>query len=324
MIKNNHTWVSFKMKTNKILFSFAVFFSVFLNSNTGLFAQQDPQFSQYMFNQFAINPAYAGSKEAISSTLFLRSQWTKFDNGGEPRTETITIHSPLRKRKVALGLALIGDQIGPKNTFGILGSYAYRIRLGRGKLSMGLRMGAYQYTWKSINFQETETGIPGNTLPSFMVLTADAGVYYFTNTTYGGISLAHLNNGLLKYNIEGSNIKSTLVPHMFITGGKAWQFSEKLIFSPSFMIKLSGNSAASSDLNLSFLLQNRLWLGVSLRTGYGFVGYTQFHITDKFKIGYAYDFGTTKVSRQLGASHEVMISYDFSLSKPAYFSPRYF
>src|SRR4051812_1318734 len=105
---------------------------VFMTSIFAVKAQQDPQYSQYMFNQMAINPAYAGSKEALSSAVLLRSQWTGIE--GAPKTETFTIHGPLKKKKVGLGFTVIGDQIGPKKSIGALGSYAYRIPIKNGKL----------------------------------------------------------------------------------------------------------------------------------------------------------------------------------------------
>lgn len=289
-----------------------------------LFAQQDPQYSQYMFNQLAINPAYAGAKEAISTTMFLRKQWSGFENGGEPKTESITIHSPMRKRKVALGFAITGDQIGPKNTIGILGSYAYRIKLGKGKLSMGLRLGVYRYNWGSINFKdEADPYNQGRIQQTSITPTADAGIYYYTNTTYAGLSMTHLDRGRLTRPIQDTT-DSRLAFHAFLTGGKAWELSEKLIFNPSFMIKVAENTPTAVDLNLSFLLQKRLWMGLSLRSNYAFVVYTQVYINDKFKIGYAFDFGASRLVRQFGGTHEIMLSYDFKISKPPFASPRYF
>ena len=116
--------------------------------------QQDPQYSQYMFNQMAINPGYAGSKEALSTTLLFRSQWTGID--GAPTTQTFSIHSPLRKKKVGLGLTIVTDQIGPKKSSGVLGAYSYRIPLGKGKLSFGLRLGVYNYIydWSKIDYKD--------------------------------------------------------------------------------------------------------------------------------------------------------------------------
>ncbi len=108
-------------------------------------AQQDPQYSQYMFNQMAINPAYAGSREALNTVVLMRHQWTGID--GAPNTQTFTIHGPLRKKKVGLGFSVIADQIGPKKSIGALASYAYRIPLKKGNLSFGLRFGMYQYVY---------------------------------------------------------------------------------------------------------------------------------------------------------------------------------
>ena len=170
-------------------------------------AQQDPQYSQYMFNQMAINPAYAGSKEALSATAFIRSQWTGIE--GAPKTETFSIHGPLKKKKVGLGFSAIADQIGPKKSFGVLGSYAYRIQIKNGFLSMGLRAGVYQYTynWADIKYKDQADIYNTNNSTSKIVPTADFGLYYYTNTMYIGYSITHLYNGRLTStsNLNGDN-----------------------------------------------------------------------------------------------------------------------
>lgn len=294
------------------------------NAAGALFAQQDPQYSQYMFNQLAINPAYAGSKEAISTTMLLRSQWTGIP--GAPQTQTVTVHGPMRKKKVALGFTVIADQIGPKSSIGILGSYAYRIKIRDGKLSFGLRAGIYQYNYNYNldKFYKDPLDKYYGYNTSIIVPTADAGAYYYTNTLYAGFSATHLNYGRLTSVDNLNGTEAQLKPHLFFTAGKAWAVSEKLIFSPSCMVKVVNNSPLTADLNFSFLIEKRLWLGLSVRARYGIVAYTQFNITEKFKIGYSYDLGINKVGRAGGGSHEIMISYDFKISKPQFFSPRYF
>lgn len=295
----------------------------FMEAGRG-FAQQDPQYSQYMFNQLAINPAYAGSKEALSAAVFLRDQWTGID--GAPKTETFTIHGPMRKKKVGLGFTVIGDQIGPKKSIGALASYAYRIKIRDGKLSFGLRFGIYQYifNWSEINYKDQADIYNSQSQTSTLVPTSDAGLYYYTNSLYTGISATHLFNGRLTNVTNQNGDYAQLSPHLFYTLGKAWAVSDKLIFSPSCMIKAAKNSPVTADINFSFLLNQRLWMGLSVRTGFGIVAYTQFNITDKFRIGYAFDFGINKVGRAGGGSHELMLSYDLKISKPAFFSPRYF
>jgi type IX secretion system PorP/SprF family membrane protein len=288
-----------------------------------LFAQQDPQYSQYMFNQLVINPAFAGSKEAISSAMFLRSQWTGID--GAPKTESISIHGPLKKRKVGLGFAIIADQVGPKQSIGALGSYAYKIRLGKGKLSFGLRTGIYNYVynWDDIVYKDLQDPYNTHNRTSKLVPTADAGMYYYTNTLYAGIGATHLYSGRLTdvSNLNGDDAQ--LSPHLFATFGKGWEISEQLTFNPSCAIKVAKHTPGSVDVNLSFLLEQKVWLGLSVRSSKTMVIYAQLHVTDKFKVGYSFDYGFNKIARAGGGSHEIMLSYDFSIYKSKMLSPRH-
>jgi type IX secretion system PorP/SprF family membrane protein len=303
-------------KISWAMVAFAAFF-------TKADAQQDPQYSQYMFNQMAINPAYAGSKEALSTAILLRSQWTGID--GAPKTETFTIHGPLKKKKVGLGFTVIGDQIGPKKSIGALGSYAYRIPIKNGKLSFGLRAGIYNYTynWADITYKDANDVYNTGNSTSIIVPTADAGIYYYTNTMYIGFSATHLYNGRLTSIANPNGDNAQLSPHLFFTFGKAWALSDKLIFAPSFVIKGAKNSPYTADINLCFLIKERVWAGISIRGSYGFVALTQIQVTDKLKLGYAYDFGLNKIGRAGGGSHEIMIGYDFNIFKSKMMSPRY-
>jgi type IX secretion system PorP/SprF family membrane protein len=306
---------------DKKLWKFIFLYCLSIGLSSKSFAQQDPQYSQYMFNQLAINPAYAGSKEAISASSFLRAQWVGIK--GAPNTETFTIHGPMRNKKVGLGLTVIADQVGPQKSVGVLGSYAYRLKVRNGKLSFGLRFGVYQYSfnWNLVTYKDQADFSQGTT--TTIIPTADAGLYYYTNSMYAGFSVTHLYNGrLTEVNSQnGEYVQSS--PHMFFTLGKAWEISEKLIFNPSCMIKLAGNAPGTIDVNASFLIDQRLWVGLSGRSAAGIVGYTQFSVTDKFRVGYSYDFGFNKIGLGAG-SHELMISYNFSVQKPPFFSPRYF
>lgn len=292
-------------------------------SLTDVQAQQDPQYSQYMFNQMALNPAYAGSKEALSTAILMRSQWTGID--GAPKTETLTIHGPMKKKKVGLGFTIIADQIGPKKSIGALGSYAYRLPIKNGKLAFGLRAGIYNFTynWSDISYKDQNDVYNMDNSTSKIVPTADAGIYYYTNTMYIGFSATHLYNGRLTSVSNANGDDAQLSPHLFFTFGKSWQLSDKLIFAPSLVLKGAKNSPYTGDLNLCFLIKERIWAGVSLRSSYGFVGLFQFQLTDKLRLGYAYDFGINKIGRAGGGSHEIMIGYDFNIFKSKMMSPRY-
>lgn len=300
-----------------------VFSLVFLSTSTTGIAQQDPQYSQYMFNQLVLNPAYAGSKEAISTALFLRNQWTGID--GAPRTETVSIHAPLAKKKVGLGFAIVADQIGPKNSIGALGSYAYRIKIRNGKLSFGIRAGIYQYTynWNEINYKDQADIYNTQNRTSVIVPTADAGLYYYTRTFYAGLAATHLYNGRLTTTSNLNGDDAQLSPHLLLTAGKGWEINEKLTFNPSVVVKAVKGAPVNADINLSFLLQKKLWLGASFRSDKTLVAYTQFYATEKFKIGYSFDFGFSKIARVGRGSHEIMIGYDFNISKSKTLSPRH-
>ena len=308
----------------KIIFIsfFFIFISLSWRSGGEIAAQQDPQYSQYMFNQLVLNPAYAGSKEALTTAVFLRSQWTAIK--GAPQTETITLHGPTHSKKVGLGLAVIADQIGPKQSIGALGSYAYRIRIRNGKLAMGLRFGIYNFTynWDDIVYKDQADVYNLHTRTSMIVPTADAGLYYYTNSLYAGISATHLYSGRLTSVSSLTGDDASLAPHIFFTAGKGWEISDKLTFNPSLIIKAAKHSPSTGDLNLSFLLDQKIWLGASFRSSKMLVVYTQFYATEKFKIGYAYDFGFNQISKAGGGSHEIMLSYDFHIYKSKMLSPR--
>lgn len=314
-----------KLKNKIIYSSFAKYFFAFLVVFVFSFAkaQQDPQYSQYMFNQLAINPAYAGSKECLSTAAFYRNQWAGVD--GAPNTATVTIHSPIRKKAAALGFSIIADEVGPKRSVGALASYAYRIRLGKGKLSMGLRFGMYQYMfdWNKVAYKDQADA--GKAPTTALFPTADAGAYYYTTSMYAGISATHLFYGRsISANFNQSGINVQLAPHLFATAGKAWEISDNLIFNPSVMVKYVKNTPVTADLNFSFLFHKRIWAGLSLRSMYGVVVYAQYNVNDKFKIGYAYDIGLNTMGRAAGSTHELMISYDLKVGKSPFFSPRYF
>lgn len=295
----------------------------FLLQGNHSFAQQDPQYSQYMFNQMAINPAYAGCKDALSTAAFFRSQWTGIK--GAPTTESVTIHGPLKKKKVGLAFAAIADQIGPTKSVGIMGSYAYRIRFLDGKLSFGLRGGIYNYTydWSEITYKDPDDPYNTQNKTSQIVPTADAGMYYYSRSMYFGFSGTHLFNGRLVSASHNVGDDARFSPHFFFTLGKAWAISDDFVFSPSCMVKTALHSPTTADFNFSFYINKRAWVGLSLRTNLGMVAYTQVNINEKVKLGYSYDFGFSRMDRTGGGTHEIMVNYNFNIYQSKMLSPRY-
>lgn len=313
-----HIRFSFRMKYFIILnFSFFIFLCVS--------AQQDPQYSQYMFNQLVINPAYAGSKSAVSTSLLLRNQWVGID--GAPKTQTLSVHAPLSRKKIGLGLHVMGDQIGPVKTTGVFGSYSYKLTLPQGKLALGLRFGVYQYiyNWNQIDHYDQADNVYIQNRTNYIIPTADFGMYYYNNDMFTGLSVTHLFNGRLTSVAALNGDNASYVPHVFLTGGKAFDVSGSVILNPSLVIKTAKNSPFSFDVNLNALFEQRLWVGASFRSSYGIVLLTQIIITDKLRVGYSFDWGMNELTKLSTGSHEIMLGYDFNaFGRSRVMSPRYF
>lgn len=291
-------------------------------------AQQDPQFNQYFFNPLGVNPAYAGSRGTLSAIAIHRSQWVGFD--GAPSSESFAIHSPSKSKKMGLGLQVMTDRIGPRNTTVVSGIYAYKIRVGRsGKLGLGIRASLYNYAfdWDEIdykdgsNFGSVERGKETFFTPSF-----DFGIYYSDKRNYIGLELTHLNEGDIGFQADNVNIEFASrqqIQAIFIAG-RAFIINRYLTFKPSILIKSTNNQPMFIDLNASFLLREKLWLGASFRRGYGAAAVVEYNVTKLLRIGYSLDFAFTSLNRQNGGSHEIFIGYDLKLFKSGIISPRYF
>lgn len=290
-------------------------------------AQQDPQYSQYMFNQVILNPAYIGSKDALNATAMFRKQWVNFN--GAPQTTNISLSGPLKQKSLGLGGHLVQEVIGPKSWLSAYLDYAYRVRLGKGRLSLGLSTGLvnYNFNLSKLNMQDNSEPLMAYNAGNITRFDMNAGLYYYTSTFYAGISAAHLNSPKL-FDVTGTGDKSKTVfysldPHVFITAGKAFQLSEDLVFNPSALIRITRGSPVDADLNLNFLLKNKLWLGASFRTSNTVVLLAQFRVSEQFKVGYSYDQGVRGVVRSIGGSHEIMLGYTFGNYKSKTVSTRY-
>lgn len=293
----------------------------------GTKAQQDPQFNQYFFNPLGVNPAYAGSRGTLSAVAIHRTQWVGFE--GAPSTESFAIHSPTRSKKMGLGLQLLNDRIGPKNTIVLSGIYSYKLRLGRGKLGFGLRASVYNYVfnWDKIQYKDaTNYGGIERGKETYLTPSFDFGAYYSDKKTYLGIEMTHLNEG--KIGIQADNVNldfaSRQQSQAILTAGHAFVINRYLTFKPSILVKTTSNQPAFIDLNGSVLLREQLWLGLSYRRGYGAVAIVEYNITKALRVGYSLDIAFTTLSRQNAGSHEIFIGYDLKLFKSGIISPRYF
>lgn len=310
-----------------------IFIIVITLSTWSCLAQQDPQFSLYQFNQMVINPAYAGGRDALSVVLDVRQQWGGFS--GAPRTQAFSLHGPLKKKRIGLGVSGYADQIGPKSNAGVYGSFAYILPINNNlKLSFGLRAGvvSYKFDWSQLTYQNGSEQIDANTAQSQQTRPdLDAGLYLKSNTFYCGLSATHINGSKIYNNeslpvgnVKGStvNFNYSLMPHLFFIISKGFKAGENVVINPTIMIKTT-SGITSGDLNINFLIKKKLWLGTFIRNGNAIGALAQFYVTDKFRIGYAFDRSVNNTQSRLGNGHEIMIGFDFNTFKSAMLSPRY-
>jgi len=291
------------------------------------FAQQDPQYSLYMFNPLGVNPGYAGSREMLSTVLIHRSQWVGLE--GAPVTQAFAINSPLKIKSMGLGLNITNDKIGPKNVLTATAVYAYRIRIGSGKLAFGLRGGIqnYNYNWDMIEYKDKEDQIPNTAVGSFVIPTFDFGMYYHTNTFYAGISLEHLNESQYSFTKQMNNTVNGAKVYSHITGtfGKAWVLNNELILKTSALLRSDRQGNGNFDINTSILINKILQFGLTLNTRKSIIILAEYNINKNFRVGYAYDHNFSALTKTTGSgSHEIFVGYDLSIFKSKVISPRYF
>jgi type IX secretion system PorP/SprF family membrane protein len=290
-----------------------------------LFGQQDPQYTQYMFNGLAYNPAYAGSRDALSATLLLRKQWVQLD--GAPATGSFAIHGPSRNDRHGFGLSMVHDRLGVTRQNFVYGSYAFRFPVGPGKLALGLQGGftQFQNRYNDITLINPDQINPGVNL-SAMLPTFGSGVYYSTERFYIGASAPNLLAGeYFRYkNLAAQQIASTQKRHYFGTLGVVIPLGENVEFKPSVVAKYVKNSPFEMDFNASFLFKQRIWLGAGYRTGDALLFMLEYFHPGGLRIGYAYDLTLTPLRTVNTGSHEIMLGLDLAPRKTKIITPRYF
>jgi type IX secretion system PorP/SprF family membrane protein len=285
-------------------------------------AQYAPSTSQYMFSMLTINPAYTGSREALCITALHRDQWTGLE--GAPQTQTLAIHSPLKKNRIALGLLLYRDVIGVSDKKGVLFSYAYRIPVAKGKLSFGISGGvdSERSAWTSITTVQGGDEAFSHDSPVYIAPDAGAGLFYYSDKLYAGISvptlLSHsvMPSGKMHTYHDASNYNVLFASGVLIPLNQA-------IFKPSLLVKYHAGAPVQVDINSSFFLYGHLELGASYRTGDAVVGLIGYNITKQLRVGYSYDRSLSILKNYNKGSHEFMLQYEFGYKSDA-MNPRYF
>lgn len=279
-------------------------------------AQQDPQFTQYMFDRLSINPAYAGSTGNICATALMRQQWSGFS--GAPRTGLINIHGPINSINSGIGLSVYMDKLGQQNSTMVRLSYAYHFKLtATSTLSLGLYGGLASRSLGN-SWVATDPVADDNVIPSVgrsnSGFDMGAGVYYKGPKAWAGLSSTQLPQ------TEFKDVSMANVRHYYAQGGFDWWIGGNRMYTlqPSVLVKSDGTST-QFDLSALFLYNDKVWAGASFRTedaiapmiGYQhtFAGQT----SSMLRIGYAYDVTTSELRNYSSGGHEILLSYCFNV-----------
>lgn len=315
---------------NKLMKKLTFLLFLGLIQNMYLQAQQDPEYTQYMYNMSIVNPAYAtGDVGIVNAGLLYRSQWV--GAVGAPKSATAFIHAPLNDQ-IEIGVSFINDEIGDGalNENNISANFAYKLQLGENTyLSLGAKAGVTLFNTQFNDFELNSGGFA--TDPAFAenindnFLNLGAGLFLYGDRFYVGLSAP---NFLANKHITAQNGISALGSeqlHTFLTGGYIFAISEKFDFKPSFMVKSVQGSPLSMDVNANVRYLENLEAGVSYRFDDSFSVLVNYGITQNLRIGYAYDYTTSNLGNYNSGTHEIILLFDMNFSgSKNYSSPRFF
>ena len=308
------------MKQFLILITFWIIAPFLLGGGGGgvASAQQLSLYSQYMLNDFVLNPAIAGSRDDYEFKSNIRYQWVGFANA--PRTFTVSANIPFKPKKMGLGGYIINDVAGPIVRTGVNFAYAYHIQIREDmNLSMGLFAGLLQYKFNNskIELADEEERYLFENNPSLILPDAAFGTYLYADNYFFGLSLNQLFHNRIKEKMFDKTSQSfgTLVRHLFITGGYKYQLNDDFGIEPSFLIKVLSPLPVQLDMSARVIYRDEIWLGVSFRTNDAFSVLLGYNYNEKLYFGYSYDFTTSDLRKYSSGTHEIMVGYHLEGSK---------
>ncbi len=295
-------------------------------------AQQDPQYTQYMYNTQVVNPAYAGNRDALSFGLLYRTQWVGLT--GAPKTATLTADTPIGSiENMGLGLTIVRDEIGPAVETNVTVDYSYTINTSsNSELSFGLKAGLdiLDVDFSKLNIPEEGQGdVFDNNIDNKVEPQIGAGIYFNTNRFYTGLSVPNFltTKHFDESSIEDPDVELTTAAerlHYFFIAGYVFDLSENLKFKPATFVKAVSGSPLQVDVSANFLIMERLTAGIAYRWSAAMSAMVGFQITDQIFMGFGYDFETTELESYNNGSYEFMLRFDVFRKPERVLTPRFF
>lgn len=297
-------------------------FFIFLFGYCTCYAQQDAQFTQYMYNTININPAYAGSRGTLSVFALHRDQWIGLD--GAPKTNTISVNTPINNSNIGLGVSLVNDKIGPTNENQFSVDLSYTIPTSeKWKLSFGIKGTANIFNLDISKLNPESQGDPSfQDLNNKFSPNVGAGIYWHSDKAYIGLSVPNFIQ-TNRYDDNDVAIYKDKINY-YLIGGYVFNFSQEIKFKPAFLVKAVEGAPLQVDVSGNFLFFEKLTLGVAYRWDAAVSAMAGFQITDGLYIGYGFDQETTRLRNYNSGSHEIFLRYEFFINNGRITTPRFF
>lgn len=288
-----------------------------------IYSQQDPQYTQYMYNMHIVNPAYAGSEGTLNIGLLHRTQWVGLD--GAPKTSVATINAPIKKN-IGMGLSVFADKIGPVKEQDLFVDVSYTIQTSDyGNLAFGLK-GGLSFIDAQLSTLDLGDDIPDDVFnndindayPNF-----GAGAFYYTDRFYAGLSMPNMLNQYHFKKKAGIISSASEKMHYFLTSGYIFEMNDNLKLKPSVMLKGVGGAPLSIDISGNVLINNKLEFGLSWRVDDSVSALMNIEVLPSVRLGYSYDYTITNLGDFNSGSHEIILLITISNSRNG-LSPRFF
>jgi type IX secretion system PorP/SprF family membrane protein len=303
------------MKTK--LFSIVMMFTAIVS-----YAQQDAQYTQYMYNTINVNPAYAGSRGALSIFALHRTQWVGLD--GAPVTNTVSVNTPFNNSKLGLGVSIVNDEIGPSTNNSISADISYFIPVSESyRLSFGVKG-----TANIFDIDVTKLNPGDQTDPEFQNMDNEfspnigAGLYLHSQKGYLGFSIPNFIE-TNAYNDNDVAVYKEKINY-YLIGGYVFDLSSAIKFKPTFMSKMTDGTPLQLDVSGNFMFNEKFTVGVAYRWSASLSAMVGFQITDGLYLGYAYDFETTELDNYNSGSHEIFLRFEMFRKNSKMVTPRFF
>ena len=292
------------------------------------YAQQDSQFTNYMYNTININPAYAGSRGVLSIFGLHRNQWVGLD--GAPVTNTFSINSPINNSNFGIGVSIINDRIGPSDENNIAVDVSYSVKTSENyKLSFGIKGTA---NLLNVDFTKLNIYNQGDALAQYNVdnrfsPNIGAGVYLHSDKTYFGFSIPNMLE-TKHFDKDQTSLSATSVAsermHYYFIAGHVIDVNPSIKFKPALLTKVVKGAPLQVDLSANFLINDKFTAGLAYRWDAAFSALAGFQVSESWFIGYGYDMEITKLANYNSGSHEIFLRYELFKNYDKVVSPRFF